>query len=167
MAQHCTGLSRRNGLLTRKLVGPASECHSVMRHRQFTSFALFLLVSGCVPATFTAVPEIKGRVVDASGDPVPGAAVKVRAVLEPDIGFSLTCDQAGRFYRAEEAHGGLYILPMDNFGRRYRAVAVVDGQSSEPKVFGTPWSHVRVFGLGATQRADLGDLRLVSAATRP
>jgi len=55
---------------------------------------------------------------------------------------------------------------MDNFGRQYQAISFASGQSSDAKVFGTAWSHVRFFGLGSVQRADLGDLRLASTATQ-
>jgi hypothetical protein len=140
---------------------------TLMRLRLLATLTLTLFLSACVPATFTVVPEIKGRVLDSAGEPVPGAHVDVRALPEGARKFSLTCDESGRFYRGEEAQWGLYIFPMDNFGRQYEAVSVVNGQSSNTKKFGTTWSHIRFLGLGTVQTADLGDLRLTSAAKPP
>lgn len=138
-----------------------------MRRRSLLVIVAFLCpIAGCFPARFTVVPEITGRVVDADGNPVPGAAVTVtKASRSGDTApIQLQCDSSGHFYRKAEAPWGLYIVPMDPFGLTYEAVATANGKCSKPKTINSAWTQVRFFGLGAVRSVDLGDM---AATTRP
>jgi hypothetical protein len=127
-------------------------------------------VAGCFPATFSRVPEIRGRVSDVGGSPVPDARVhlsKVEGYGGEDVNETLTCDAAGRFRRAEQARWGLYIVGMDPFGSRFRAVAAADGRQSEAREIAYPWMKVRFMGLGSAAVADVGELVIDRPAMLP
>lgn len=138
--------------------------------RQALTLLLAVTLSGCFPATFSRVPEIRGRVVDASGSPMPNATVylsEVDGYGGYNLKESLTSDSAGMFRRKEQAEWGLYIVPMDPFGSRFQAVAVTDGWQSETREIVYPWMKVRFMGLGSPAVEDVGDLVIGRPTTRP
>jgi hypothetical protein len=138
--------------------------------RQALALLLTATLSGCFPATFSRVPEIRGRVVDASGSPMPNATVhlsKVEGYGGYNLNESVTSDSAGRFRRKERAEWGLYIVPMDPFGSRFEAIAVADGQQSETREIVYPWMKVRFMGLGSPAVNDVGDLVIDRPTTQP
>jgi hypothetical protein len=125
---------------------------------------LFLLLtvalqSGCVPVVYTNVPQITGRVVDASGVPKGDAVVKVTYALNPDSRFErvIPCGPDGKFIHPAETCWGVFIAGEDNFGTTFKAQASAPGVNSEPKTFGRQWSQSRLFGLGAVDVINLGD----------
>jgi hypothetical protein len=132
--------------------------------------AVLAFLPGCIPATFTRVPEIRGRVVDAAGQAMPGASVHLTRLPRYggyNLDETLNSDTAGRFHRKEQAVWAVFIVGEDNFGSRFQAVASFNGEQSAPREFGMAWSKVRLMGLGAADVADLGDLKIDQAATRP
>lgn len=140
----------------------------ILSPRNIIVVILFLL-SGCIPATFTLVPEISGRVIDESGLPISGASIHLCKVngFGGSLDEKLTSDDAGRFFREEQAKWGLFIVPMDPFGSFFQAVATAEGQQSEIYEIKYPWSKVRFMGIGSKDSMDIGDLQIKKASRQP
>jgi hypothetical protein len=126
--------------------------------------------AGCFPATFAMVPDIKGRVIDQSGQPVPTATVHIantRNVGGYRVDTTVSCDASGKFYRKERARWGMYIVPMDLFATQLEAIARDESRQSARREFYGPVT-MRPFGLiGSRAVVDLGDLTLNQPATVP
>jgi hypothetical protein len=133
------------------------------RHRHWRLVTVLVAlagVAGCCPANFTLVPQIRGRVVDAAGQPVPDARVHVAKPHEAEgfeLDTTLTCDVDGRFYRKEHTRWGVFIVPMDLFATHIEAVADHNGRQSDVQRYRGP-AQVRLFGGGSPQVVEFGDL---------
>jgi hypothetical protein len=136
---------------------------------KFVHLFAIVVLTGCVPVVYTTVPQISGRVVDASGASLENAVVKVRNAsdAQPRFALSIPCDADGRFLHRAETRWGLYIAGEDNFGTHFQAQAFSGQSKSDPKAFGRNWSQARLFGLGTLDSVDLGDLIIPLPAHRP
>jgi hypothetical protein len=140
---------------------------------QHTGTRIFVLtvamLTGCVPVVYTHVPQINGRVIDATGAPKANAAVRVTDELNPKSGFELLipCGPDGRFLHQADTSWGVFIVGEDNFGTHFRAEAFSPDSRSEPKAFGRDWSQVRMFGLGSVDAFNLGDFTIPQSARGP
>ncbi len=145
--------------------GLSIERRSVMRRQQLCQvLSLFALVhlAGCLPATGSLVPALRGRVVDSMGQPVSGAKVTV-APVDPTVeirSFAISTDRQGRFRRGEQAQWFLAILvPTDVIAPEFEATATRGEARSTPKRFGGGLIHPQYLGITNKRRTfDLGDL---------
>ena len=136
-----------------------------MRHRHVRHGLLATIVSGlagCLPATYTAVPRLTGRVLDAAGRPVPGAtvAVNVDGSGPGDRSWVLDADARGVFTRPEETRWWVApVLPLDFLSKTYVAVASAGPRRSRSKAFGGGITNYHYLGLtNPAAAADFGDL---------
>ena len=124
-------------------------------------------LGGCLPATWTVVPEVRGRVVTATGQPAPGAKV----VISPAETSSKTralqvrADARGEFRQREKTRWTIVpFLPLDAYAEEFIATASHAGLESAPVQFGGGFKHPHHFGLtNKSESFDLGDLVLVQA----
>jgi hypothetical protein len=146
------------------------------RHtRQLVLAALLPNLVGCLPATYTAVPRLTGRVVDSAGKPVAGAVVVVSVAddgtpshglwqigpWQLDAGpWRVEADANGRFNRPEETHWSLApLLPMDMMLPDYLAIASHGAARSQTYSFSFGIVNWHFFGLtNPTEAADFRDL---------
>lgn len=135
-----------------------------------------MCLTGCVPAAFTVVPQISGRVVSCCGAPLPDAVVAIAPAEGHDApSRRVDPDRRGRFQRAEERQWRLGLLvPAHAMGTPYTATAHHELRSSEPRPFGGRYLAQQFFGItNRTERYDLGDLIICvcpcasSDATKP
>jgi hypothetical protein len=136
-----------------------------MRRRQlfqFLSLSAVLHLSGCLPATWTVVPEVKGRVVTATGEPAAGAKIRIVPADDSSEGRSVevTADGRGQFRRAEETQWTMVLLlPLDAIAPEFVATASHAGRQSAPEKFGGGVMNPHHFGLtNKSESFDLGDL---------
>lgn len=139
------------------------------RLRSAIGVAIGLQGLGCVPATFTVVPEVRGRVVSPAGDPLAGAKVRIApADPESDIrAAAVTADDLGRFRRAEQTRWGMVLLvPVDAIAPKFVATASHANRESAPSTFGGGLTHPHHFGFtNKSESFDIGDL-IVANTTR-
>jgi hypothetical protein len=128
-----------------------------------------LLLAGCLPATWTIMPAVRGRVVTATGAPAAGATVRiVEAGAPSEIASAVEVNAGadGRFVRAEETRWTIVpLLPLDAIAPRFIATASRAGVESDPKEFGGGITNPH--HLGITNRSgpfDLGDLVITERA---
>jgi hypothetical protein len=127
------------------------------------AIALLMLSCGCLPATSTLVPEIKGRVTTLDRRGVPGATVIV-VPADPQQtapAFEVISKRDGRFYRRAQTRWYLApFLPAHAMGPELIATARLGNLETQPKLFGHSYTNARFFGLGKVELFDLGDLVL-------
>src|SRR4051794_15288754 len=115
--------------------GPAVDRHYVMRRKNHTRFSVLLILpilGGCLPATFTTVPEVKGRVTTMNGQPLPGAEVRIVQKSPEKREWTLKADESGNFRQKESENWTLApLLPLDALGPEFELTAKHGEQSSE------------------------------------
>ncbi len=125
--------------------------------------------AGCLPATYTAVPQLAGRVLDTTGRPVSGAtvAVDVDGGDAGDRALTLDTDGQGVFSRPEETHWWLApVLPLDFLPKTYVAVTSAGAERSPPKACGGAITNYHFLGLtNPTAPANFGDLVVATGAS--
>jgi hypothetical protein len=110
-----------------------------------------LCLTGCLPATWTRVPEVSGRVVDPGGRPIPGAVVSVVPdnPYQKELAFKMTSDNQGRFHHDDERQWTLEpLFPMDAIGTEFTATASYHGAQSPAWQFGGDISNAHFLNLG-------------------
>lgn len=139
-----------------------------MRSRQLgqtTVSIATILLAGCVPATCTVVPEVRGRVLTQAGQPVADARVKIssEAPSSDQPAVEATTDAHGQFHRNEQTRWTIVpLIPLDAIAREFTATASYAGSESEHKRFGGG-GIVNPHHFGLTNKSptfDLGDLIL-------
>jgi hypothetical protein len=132
------------------------------RNSLMAAMMLSLPLCGCIPATTTVVPQISGRVVDATGKPVANAEVCISLAKETSAPLLRKCttDQSGKFRHEEETQWCIApILPLDAIAPEFVAAATHNGVRSSPKEFGGGIWNFHFLGLGdKTACIDLGDI---------
>ena len=135
----------------------------VMRPLLSAIFAGFTGLTGCFPAVQTTVPALKGTVVDLQGRPVPLATVEVSRrpgrvgrVFNP---VQFQADADGRFEQKERSRWVLHVIPGDVYGPDLEVTARASGAASLPRDVPVR-PGVRLFGLGAEDRVDVGALMI-------
>ena len=137
-----------------------------MRRRrlcQLLSLAALLHLAGCLPATWTVVPEVSGRVVTAAGEPAAGAKVRIARADDESSGerpVEVAAGRDGRFRRREQTQWTIVpLLPLDGIAPQFVATASHEDLASPPRPFGGGLSHPHHFGLTNKSKSfDLGDL---------
>jgi hypothetical protein len=106
------------------------------------------------------VPEIRGIVVDETGQPVSGAEVHVQPVDDPEqpIVGKVVSDSLGRFTLREQATWGVWIPIGDPLQSLVSVQAISGNRASDVQRVGGGVAQVRVFGLGRVDSFDLGSL---------
>jgi hypothetical protein len=141
-----------------------------MRRRHFASlisFPLLLSCSGCIPAKFTEIPALKGRVVGLDGRPAPAASVHVsRKPDTPGAPFELLLqtDSNGEFTYGGKQRWVLWILIADLF-RGVVQVQARHGDGASPLRDVEYVTEVKALGLGKPQYHDVGELRVPTYAS--
>jgi hypothetical protein len=125
---------------------------------------LLTFAAGCLPATTTVVPGVRGRVVTLDGRPVSGATVSVVSA-DPESGgpaFEVTTKRDGGFHRRAQTRWVMAVfLPAHAMRPKFIATARHGHFDSHPETFGGDYLiYVHFFGVGKAESFDLGDLVL-------
>jgi hypothetical protein len=88
-----------------------------------------LMVALSSPAALEAQSQLRGRLIDAKGDPIPGAVITVT-----DVGFQVRTDSSGRFAIAGQ-RGSTLKLQFSAPGFRNDTASIVLGRSPTARDF--------------------------------
>jgi len=116
-----------------------------------------LMLGGCAPAVYVAVPAFHGRVLDADSHPFGGATIELANIRDGLQVATLTSRPDGTFSRPEDGRFFFYFAGFD-FAAVVYSVSAVEGVHRSPTTRLS--SDLRVWVIGSRPSKDLGDLRL-------
>ena len=121
-------------------------------------FCVALPLTGCFPAVSVEQPAFTGRVVDATGRPVSGAAITVSSGTDGVPVAQTSTDASGRFEQpAGDGRWFVYFLPQDNPPDPVYSLQASAGPASG-KAIDVIGGQVKPFGLGFTRTVDVGSI---------